>query len=89
MVVTLSFFIIGRMCPEEWTNPYPCVEEPEYLINQFTFLNAAWYAAGTLLQQGSEIAPMYVKKLTQRLFNKSHLRYVALQSRFRKKSVYI
>lgn len=56
------------MCPEEWTNPYPCVEEPEYLINQFTLQNAAWYAAGTLLQQGSEIAPMYVGTLKRQIF---------------------
>lgn len=58
VVVSLSFFLLGRICPDEWNNPYPCVEEPEYLINQFTMSNSVWFATGAMLQQGSEIAPM-------------------------------
>lgn len=49
---------MGRLCPAEWNNPYPCIEEPEELDNQFTFKNAFWFAIGAIMQQGSEIAPM-------------------------------
>ncbi|XP_016977534.1 glutamate receptor ionotropic, kainate 2 [Drosophila rhopaloa] len=55
--VSLCFFIIGRLSPIEWDNPYPCIEEPEKLENQFTINNSLWFTTGALLQQGSEIAP--------------------------------
>jgi ionotropic kainate glutamate receptor 2 len=45
------------MSPQEWDNPYPCIEEPEVLLNQFTLKNAIWFSVGAVLQQGSEIAP--------------------------------
>lgn len=57
-VVAVSFFVLGRLSQDEWTNPYPCIEEPEFLINQYSLSNSFWYAAGGLLQQGSEIAAM-------------------------------
>ncbi|KAH8409835.1 hypothetical protein KR222_009321, partial [Zaprionus bogoriensis] len=57
MVVSLSFFILGRLSPSEWDNPYPCIEEPEELENQFTIGNSIWFTTGALLQQGSEIGP--------------------------------
>jgi glutamate receptor, ionotropic, invertebrate len=57
IVVSLSLFIMGRLSPSEWDNPYPCIEEPEVLENQFSFRNAIWFSIGALLQQGSEIAP--------------------------------
>lgn len=56
-LVSLSFFIMGRLSPAEWDNPYPCIEEPEVLENQFSFRNSVWFSIGALLQQGSEIAP--------------------------------
>lgn len=56
-MVSISLFIMGRMSPAEWDNPFPCIEEPEVLMNQFTFKNAMWFAIGAVLQQGSEIAP--------------------------------
>lgn len=59
--VSVVLFIIGRICPAEWNNPYPCIEEPEELENQFTFKNSLWFTIGSIMQQGSEIAPMYVK----------------------------
>jgi hypothetical protein len=46
-----------RICPYEWKNPYPCIEEPEELENQFTLQNSLWFTIGSLMQQGSEIAP--------------------------------
>ncbi|XP_076267436.1 glutamate receptor ionotropic, kainate 3-like [Rhynchophorus ferrugineus] len=60
VIVSLSFFLLGRICPDEWTNPYPCVEEPEFLINQFSLANSVWFATGAMLQQGSEIAPIAI-----------------------------
>lgn len=59
-VVSVSLFILGRICHDEWTNPYPCVEEPEFLINQFSLANSFWFTVGALMQQGTEIAPMYI-----------------------------
>lgn len=57
--VSCTLFILGRICPAEWDNPYPCIEEPTELENQFSFQNSMWFAIGALLQQGSEIAPKY------------------------------
>jgi glutamate receptor, ionotropic, invertebrate len=55
--VSVSLFIMGRMSAQEWDNPFPCIEEPEMLLNQFTFKNAIWFSVGAIFQQGSEIAP--------------------------------
>lgn len=60
VVVSLSLFIMGRISAAEWTNPFPCIEEPEYLINQFSLSNSFWFSTGTGLQQGTEIAPIAV-----------------------------
>lgn len=57
--VSFSLFVMGRLSPAEWDNPYPCIEEPEVLENQFSFRNSVWFSIGALLQQGSEIAPKY------------------------------
>ncbi|XP_063982898.1 glutamate receptor ionotropic, kainate 2-like [Diachasmimorpha longicaudata] len=51
-------FLLGRMCPAEWNNPYPCIEEPTELENQFTLKNSFWFTIGSIMQQGSEIAPI-------------------------------
>ncbi|XP_018340936.1 PREDICTED: glutamate receptor ionotropic, kainate 2-like isoform X2 [Trachymyrmex septentrionalis] len=58
VIVSLLLYVIGRICPAEWSNPYPCIEEPEVLENQFSFKNAFWFAIGAIMQQGSEIAPI-------------------------------
>ncbi|XP_011872400.1 PREDICTED: glutamate receptor ionotropic, kainate 2-like isoform X2 [Vollenhovia emeryi] len=58
ILVSLLLFVVGRLCPAEWNNPYPCIEEAEFLENQFTFKNAFWFAIGSIMQQGSEIAPI-------------------------------
>ncbi|XP_030751946.1 glutamate receptor ionotropic, kainate 2-like isoform X2 [Sitophilus oryzae] len=57
MLVSIAIFIMGRLSPSEWTSPFPCIEEPEYLINQFSIRNSLWFTIGGLLQQGSELAP--------------------------------
>ncbi|KAI5721657.1 hypothetical protein M8J77_023545 [Diaphorina citri] len=58
--VSVLFFLMARISPYEWTNPYPCIEEPEELENQFSFSNSFWFTIGSLMQQGSEIAPIAV-----------------------------
>ncbi|XP_058806173.1 glutamate receptor ionotropic, kainate 3-like [Phymastichus coffea] len=58
ITVSLLFYIFGRLSPPEWTNPYPCIDEPTELENQFQIDNAIWFTIGTLLQQGTEHAPI-------------------------------
>lgn len=60
ILVSCCLYFLGRLAPAEWDNPYPCIEEPTQLENQFTFANSMWFCIGALLQQGSEIAPKYV-----------------------------
>ncbi|XP_014247016.1 glutamate receptor ionotropic, kainate 2-like isoform X2 [Cimex lectularius] len=58
--VSLLLFVIGRVSPYEWTNKYPCIEDPKELENQFTLLNSYWFTIGSLMQQGSDLAPIAV-----------------------------
>ncbi|KAJ8982466.1 hypothetical protein NQ317_000424 [Molorchus minor] len=53
--VSVILFILGRISPTEWENPYPCIEEPEFLVNQLDLRNSFWFMTGAILQQGSEI----------------------------------
>ncbi|XP_075975503.1 glutamate receptor ionotropic, kainate 2-like [Anticarsia gemmatalis] len=55
---SLLLYVVGRLCHEEWQNPYPCIDDPPALENQFTLANALWFNLGAILQQGSEIAPV-------------------------------
>lgn len=57
ILVSISLFIAGRMSPEDWENPFPCIEEPEVFHNQLTIKNCLWFSIGSLFQQGSDIAP--------------------------------
>lgn len=52
-----------RISPKEWTNPYPCIDEAELeeLENQFSLNNSFWFVTGSIMQQGSELAPMSVQ----------------------------
>ncbi|XP_050501476.1 glutamate receptor ionotropic, kainate 1-like isoform X3 [Diabrotica virgifera virgifera] len=58
LITSLALYLIGRLCADEWTNPFPCIEEPEYLVNQFSLNNSLWFSTGAVLAQGSEIAPI-------------------------------
>ncbi|KAL0880160.1 hypothetical protein ABMA27_002631 [Loxostege sticticalis] len=51
---------VGRISHKEWQNPVPCIEQPEELSNQFSFANSVWLIIGSVMQQGSEIAPIAV-----------------------------
>lgn len=59
--VSVLFFILGRLSPTEWNNPFPCIDDPHELHNQFTINNSFWFTMGAIMQQGSEIAPMLVE----------------------------
>jgi len=54
---SLTMFLLARLTPFEWENPHPCVEEPEELENELTLHNCFWHNWGSLMQQGSDIAP--------------------------------
>lgn len=56
--VSVLIFVLARISPKEWQNPYPCIQEPEQLENQFSMANSLWFTVGSVLQQGSELAPM-------------------------------
>ncbi|CAG7824228.1 unnamed protein product [Allacma fusca] len=58
--VAVIHILLARLTPYEWDNPHPCIEDPSELHNQFTFLNSFWFAIGSIMQQGSDIAPKAV-----------------------------
>ncbi|XP_065566794.1 glutamate receptor ionotropic, kainate 2-like [Artemia franciscana] len=58
--VSVVLYMIARLSPYEWYNPYPCIEDPDVLENQFNLLNSMWFTLGSLMQQGSDIAPKAV-----------------------------
>ncbi|XP_047990095.1 glutamate receptor ionotropic, kainate 2 isoform X3 [Leguminivora glycinivorella] len=55
--VSVLLFILARFSPYEWDSPRNCLDEPQVLENQFTLLNSLWFTIGSLMQQGSDIAP--------------------------------
>ncbi|XP_052237251.1 glutamate receptor ionotropic, kainate 2-like isoform X4 [Dreissena polymorpha] len=57
LCVSFMLFVIARFTPYEWENPHPCNEDSEVVENQFTILNSLWFTIGSLMQQGSDIAP--------------------------------
>ncbi|KAK6641282.1 hypothetical protein RUM44_012991 [Polyplax serrata] len=58
--VSVTLFVMARISPYEWNNPYPCIEDPEELENQFSLKNSLWFTIGSLMQQGSDVAPIAV-----------------------------
>ena len=46
-----------RFSPYEWENPHPCNGQSEVLENEFTLMYSLWFTIGSLMQQGSDIAP--------------------------------
>lgn len=56
--VSIVLFIVGRISPYEWTNPYPCRQEGYAVMqNSFSLLNSFWFTIGSIMQQGSDLAP--------------------------------
>ncbi|XP_042214385.1 glutamate receptor ionotropic, kainate 2-like isoform X2 [Homarus americanus] len=58
--VSVLLFILARIAPNEWDNPHPCIQDPEELENTISLSNAFWFTIGSLMQQGSDIAPKAV-----------------------------
>lgn len=61
--VSSILFIVGRLSPYEWDNPHPCRQENQVLENNFSLLNSFWFTIGSLMQQGSDLAPKLVARL--------------------------
>ena len=57
VVVSLAFFVLARLSPYEWDNPYPCIEDPDEIENMFNLANSFWFTVASLMQQGSDVAP--------------------------------
>lgn len=55
--ISILLFLVGRVSPYEWSNPYPCRETDLVEENCFSLLNSMWWAIGSLLQQGSDVSP--------------------------------
>ncbi|XP_020295440.1 glutamate receptor ionotropic, kainate 2-like isoform X1 [Pseudomyrmex gracilis] len=58
IVVSILLFVIGKLCPIEWTNPYPCIKEPEVLETPFTVMDTPFFVIGALLKGSTEFAPV-------------------------------
>lgn len=55
--VSILLFLTGRFTPYEWTNPHPCRQDDKVLENVLNMRNSFWCTIGSLMQQGSDIAP--------------------------------
>ncbi|CAG2177095.1 unnamed protein product, partial [Oppiella nova] len=55
--ISLLLWILARISPYEWVSGHPCDPEPEELENQFSIGNSLWFTIGSLMQQGSDLAP--------------------------------
>ncbi|KAG7201425.1 hypothetical protein KM043_004185 [Ampulex compressa] len=64
VLVTILLFIIGRLCPTEWTNPYPCIKEPEVLETPFTPTDTPFFVVGSLLKSPTGFAPAGISTRT-------------------------
>lgn len=58
--VSITLFLVGRLSPYEWDNPHPCRQDEQVLENSFSLMNSLWFTIGSLMQQGSDLAPRYV-----------------------------
>jgi glutamate receptor, ionotropic, invertebrate len=54
---TIQNCVLFRFSPYEWDNALPCIKDADILQNPFTILNSLWFTVGSLMQQGSDIAP--------------------------------
>lgn len=48
---------ISRISPYEWAKPHPCKDEVEEMETNMNLHNSIWHNCGSLMQQGSDIAP--------------------------------
>uniref|UniRef100_A0A8C4QTL6 Glutamate ionotropic receptor kainate type subunit 5 n=1 Tax=Eptatretus burgeri TaxID=7764 RepID=A0A8C4QTL6_EPTBU len=61
LAVSCILFLVARLTPYEWYNPYPCLRAGpsggRLAVNQYTLGNSLWFPIGGFMQQGSEIMP--------------------------------
>ncbi|KAI2802571.1 hypothetical protein BLOT_010029 [Blomia tropicalis] len=55
--ISILFWILSRITPYEWISPHSCDPDPLQLENQFSIGNSLWFTIGSLMQQGSDLAP--------------------------------
>ncbi|XP_028050144.1 glutamate receptor ionotropic, kainate 2 isoform X2 [Monomorium pharaonis] len=55
--VSALLFVIGKLCPVEWKNPYPCIKEPEVLETPYTFMETPFLVIGAILKAATGFAP--------------------------------
>ncbi|XP_054154145.1 glutamate receptor ionotropic, kainate 2-like [Oppia nitens] len=55
--VSTILFIVGRLTPYEWDDPHPCRQGDNVLENNFSLINSFSFTIGTMMQQGSAVAP--------------------------------
>lgn len=55
--ISLIFFCVGRFTPYEWCDPHPCQHHEPVLENNCNMRNSFWCIIGSLMQQGSDVAP--------------------------------
>ena len=48
---------ISRLTPYEWEAAHPCADEADEIETTLNLHNCLWHNCGSLLQQGSDIAP--------------------------------
>ncbi|XP_024216292.1 glutamate receptor ionotropic, kainate 2 isoform X2 [Halyomorpha halys] len=58
--VSVLLFILARFSPYEWENLHPWTDGSGPVENKFTLPNSLWFTIGSLMQQGSDIAPKAV-----------------------------
>lgn len=58
--VSLCLWMMSRISPYEWVSAHPCDPNPDELENQFSIGNSLWFTIGSLMQQGSDLAPRFV-----------------------------
>ena len=56
-LISTVLFIVGRLSPYEWENPFPCREDEPLLENDLSCKNSYWFTVGAIMQQGSDVAP--------------------------------
>lgn len=55
--VSTILFVVGRLSPYEWENPNPCQQGEDVLENNFSLVNSFFFTIGSMMQQGSDLAP--------------------------------
>lgn len=57
--VSVLLFILARFTPYEWST----TQHPNKVETDFSLMNCMWFAIGSLMQQGCDFLPKYVKEL--------------------------